>query len=290
MRAAHVFAFLSVIFMGLSAPLSAKQYPDHKTLFVNDYANLLPAKTEKRVTDALTKLRRETGIEASVLTLDTRSDFDPSTSLESFATGLFNDWGIGDAQRNDGILILVIHADREMRIELGSGYDRGYDYVAESVIDDFFLPHFRDGDYAVGIEAGTNATIREIAYRKADDQPPPEQSKKNDTGDLIPWIVGGVALVVTLAVVLWQRIVDVTTRLKTCPKCGRKGGLRSFRSVITSATRNHSGTGRRVTRCTYCDYENETTYTIPRISSSSSSSGGSFGGGSSSGGGASGRW
>jgi len=288
MRAAHVFAFLSVIFMGLSAPLSAKQYPDHKTLFVNDYANLLPAKTEQRVTDALTKLRRETGIEASVLTLDTRSDFAPSTSLESFATGLFNDWGIGDAQRNDGILILVIHADREMRIELGSGYDRGYDYVAESVIDDFFLPHFRDGDYAVGIEAGTNATIREIAYRKADGQPPPKQ--KSNSGGLVFWIVGGVMLLVAVVSFLGRRIADTMTRLKTCHKCGRKGGLRRFRSVITSATRNHSGTGRRVTRCTYCDYENETTYTIPRISSSSSSSGGSFGGGSSSGGGASGRW
>jgi hypothetical protein len=62
--------------------------------------------------------------------------------IESFATNLFNAWGIGDAERNDGVLLLVARDDRLVRIELGAGYDpfdegRLWTVFNEHILSDF---------------------------------------------------------------------------------------------------------------------------------------------------------
>src|SRR5690606_18788505 len=103
----------------------------------------------------------------TVLTIATRGDYDPSPSIEAFATGLFNAWGIGDASRNDGILVLVATNEREMRLELGAAYDQGYDVLAQDIVSRFFLPDIRDGDPARGIVGGSGEVMARIARRHA---------------------------------------------------------------------------------------------------------------------------
>ena len=78
------------------------------------------------------------------------------------ATGLFNAWGIGDAQRNDGVLILIARYDREMRIEIGRGYGSEWNARMQRVIDTAFLSAFRQDEYQQGIENGVDATILEL--------------------------------------------------------------------------------------------------------------------------------
>ena len=56
----------------------------------------------------------------TIITLESQAPYAPDETLEEFATNLFNNWGIGDAARNDGILVLVLPDDRAMRIELGA--------------------------------------------------------------------------------------------------------------------------------------------------------------------------
>ncbi|MCG6904881.1 MAG: TPM domain-containing protein [Rhodobacter sp.] len=143
--------------------LDGGRLPDYDNIYVNDYAGLLQPSAEKRIRDDLIGLYRNTGIEMTVLTIDRTSDYGHRGSIESFATRLFNTWGIGNALRNDGVLILVARDDREMRIELGRGYGRERDADMKRVIDTVFLPAFRLNDYQDGIEAGVAATIFEVA-------------------------------------------------------------------------------------------------------------------------------
>ena len=144
------FAFAVLAALCLSAPAKAETFPAHSDLFVNDHAGVLDPAAEDGLRATLGALATETGIEMTVLTIRSRDDYDPSASIEAFATGLFNDWGIGRADRNDGILVLVATADREMRIELGSAYGQGYDVLAQDIISRFFLPDFRAGDHQRG--------------------------------------------------------------------------------------------------------------------------------------------
>ena len=145
-----------------AASVSAETYPAHPDVYVNDYAGLLSVSEEAQVRTWLTELYDRKGIEMTVLTLTTMRDFGWSGEIEPYATRLFNTWGIGNAERNDGVLLLVAKADRQMRIEIGAGYDSSWDAKMQEVIDDEILPEFRADRYNIGIIDGVKASIHAL--------------------------------------------------------------------------------------------------------------------------------
>jgi len=79
---------------------------------------------------------------------------------------LGNRWGIGDNERNDGILILVAPNERRARISTGTGMEAMLtDEEAKAVIDQM-TPHFRSNDFAGGLSAAVEA----IAAQTGDTQ------------------------------------------------------------------------------------------------------------------------
>jgi len=273
---------LTLLFLLCAAPLAAQDFPAPLTPYVNDFADLLPEADEAQLTARLENLRTSHGVEMTVVTLRSRADYGPSDTIEEFATGLFNAWGVGDATRNHGILVLVARQDREMRIELGSGYDSGWDWQARVVIEDYFLPSFRADNYLRGILTGTAQTIERIAIAHATGAESPRNS------DAPVWIVAMLGFIAVLGLALRNTISDRLMAFRRCPNCAHRG-LQVARDTLTPASLAAPGQGRRELRCPACDHHDTTIYVIPRMRPKSSS-GGSFGGGSSSGGGASGRW
>ena len=278
-----LFTFALILLpLSLLAQEGNREFPKYTSTYINDFADLLPADTRSRITDKMYDLRTEHGIEMTVATFSSRHDYGDHGSLERFATGLFNQWGVGNADRNDGILLLVLHKDREMRIELGSGYGRDFDWAAQNVIDDFILPEFRNDNYAVGIEAGVNAAIREIALVKAEGGEPAQEGS-----DYVSWSITGVFLAFMGMLMQRQRIGDGLVRLKRCPKCGQRN-LHRTREILEVADKTKTGQGILSTGCSNCDHRIDKQYTIAKVTTGEASA--TFGGGSSSGGGASGRW
>ena len=123
--------------------------------------------------------------------MKSQKPYAPGETLEDFATNLFDDWGIGDATRNDGILVLVLPNDRAMRIELGAGYDASWNNEAGRLIDRSYLPSFRSDKYARGIKDGVADTIALLArpYEKG------HPATKSNNSPLV-FIVGLFAAVV----------------------------------------------------------------------------------------------
>jgi len=97
-------------------------YPAFYSGLTNDFANILSDEAEARINAELQAARDSRGLEMAVVTIRSREDYAPSTGIAQFAARLFNGWGIGRPDINDGILLLVAIEDREMRIALGSGY------------------------------------------------------------------------------------------------------------------------------------------------------------------------
>lgn len=271
------------------APSERLAYPAPLTAFVSDHADILDPATEARITEALVAARNDPGAEVAVVTVASRTDYGPHPSIESFANGLFNAWGIGDAARNNGILILVAAEDREMRIELGAGHPRAWDFTAEEIVHRIMLPAFRAGDLPGGLEAGSLAAIDRIARPFAAGLPAPERSFRTRLAEWqAPLAFLGVvgALFGAVGLRLWR------TRHPACPNCGRRRTVVDRRTTVP-ATRETPGTAEETITCRACRERTWRSYPVPftRVSprgSGASSSG--FGGGSSSGGGASGRW
>lgn len=278
-----IAAVILTLCLGLSA--GAQTYPDYTSTTVNDFAGLLPPGEERALSDRLAQLERETGVEMTVVTLPSQNAYAPGMTLEAFATGLFNHWGVGKAATNDGVMVLILLDDRAMRLELGLAYGWDWDRVAQSVLDDAFLPAFRAGDYPRGIRQGTEATIERIVMPFREGRPVPAPSTSEDGGGGVLAFLAFFGFALILAARRW--LGDQLVRLRACPNCGARALSRN-RTTLASATRSAAGRGELVVRCDNCGYENRSTFTIPRLRSSSS--GGSFGGGRSGGGGASGRW
>lgn len=280
---------LLFVFMVWATGLAAQTYPQYQSTSVNDYANLLPPDQEAALVERLETLKADTGVEMTVLTLGAQAAFSPDQSLEAFATGLFNTWGIGDAQAHDGVLVLVLRTDRAMRIELGAGYDRDWDLMAKRVVEQYFLPAFREDDYAAGITTGVEAVIDKIVlpFRAGEKSP----VRAIDPDRLLK-IVGAVVLGSIAAIMVIVRFFRAMIhRLRKCPDCGR-GGLNKTRLVTAPASPTIGGRGINRFHCSFCDYSDDQHFTTSKLRTTGTGShrGRRFGGGRSGGGGASGRW
>lgn len=269
-----IFAFLVSATSAL-----AQSYPDYNSTTVNDYAGLLDDASEARLITQLEELKKDTGVEMTVLTLSRQDMFEPDQTLEAFATGLFNEWGIGNKTSNDGVLVMVLRTDRAMRIELGGAFGRDWDRTTARVIDRSFLPAFKEDRYQDGIEAGVTDTIDTIVTPfLAGEDAPTGSGTNNWVWAIVVAVFGGIGALV---------FKDKFVKMKKCPECGQRH-LDRTRHVKTKATKMTAGDGDMITTCSNCTYRDVVPNTISRISTSKSSS--SFGGGSSSSGGASGKW
>lgn len=155
-------ALALVTVMTLGQAVQAQSFPDHYDNYVNDFADLLDREEERRLREMLEPLRENHGIEFVVVTIHRMSDYGHQGPIEPFATRLFNYWGVGNAERNDGVMMLVSRQDRVMRIEVGSGYGTSKDAAMKDIIDDAILSRFRRGQYPEGIERGVELVIRDL--------------------------------------------------------------------------------------------------------------------------------
>src|SRR5215216_3744987 len=138
-----LFAWALALLLTFTASIAnAKSgYPQRVDPAINDFADLLSPTDATAVRSMLQELRRDTGKELVVVTIASIDQYSTADkTIESFATNLFNSWGIGDRQRNDGVLLLVAVNDRRVRIELGDGYPHSADEDMAIVIDSMILP------------------------------------------------------------------------------------------------------------------------------------------------------
>jgi len=141
-------------------------YPLPTDDYVNDYANVITAPDAEAIRKMFKDLEYQTGIEAVVVTINSIRDYSTGdTTIESFATNLFNTWGIGHKRENNGVLILVAVGDRKCRIELGKGYGRRYDSVMKQIIDEKMIPYFKANDYSRGIYEGSRSVIENVTKK-----------------------------------------------------------------------------------------------------------------------------
>ncbi len=161
-----LFACIQAV-LPASARAQEKDYapdPNPDAGYVTDLANLLTQEQEDRIEGWLYTNEKEQGFEIVVVTINSIKDYPgtPNDSIESFATGLFDTYGIGNMPRNDGILLLIARNDRKARIKLGAAYGTNRDRDANRIMQKKIVRHFKKNRYAKGISVGVRAIMREF--------------------------------------------------------------------------------------------------------------------------------
>ena len=129
---------------------------DYEKNFSNEQLNIL---------DSIIILHEiETSNEIAIVTLE----IDTATikSLEEFqefSLELFNEWGVGKDEKDNGIVIIFSKKLRMIRIEVGEGLTTKLtDEEAKAIIDNLIIPAFKKTSYFDGILRGLSEIINEI--------------------------------------------------------------------------------------------------------------------------------
>ena len=121
---------------------------------VNDFANVIPAQYERDITALATDVFKKTGVAIVVCTMPTIGDDD----VDSYANRLFENWGIGQKGKDNGLLIFNVTDIRRVRIEVGYGLEGIInDAKAGDVMREYILRYLKQNDYGQGFLAGTMA-------------------------------------------------------------------------------------------------------------------------------------
>lgn len=159
-RAARLLPAL-VLWLGLLLPLLAWAEPELPTLSgrVVDAAGLLSPEQETSLTERLAAEEAGSSNQIVVVTLPDLQGYD----IADIGLRLGREWGIGQAGKDNGALLIVAPTERKVRIEVGYGLE-GFltDAMSSHIIRREILPAFRDEDYPRGIEQGVNAMLGAI--------------------------------------------------------------------------------------------------------------------------------
>jgi len=241
------------------------------TGYVNDYAAIFTADQEALLESKLIEFEAKNSTEISVVTIKSLE----GGEINDFATRLFEKWGIGKKDKDNGVLFLIAIEDRDVRIEVGYGLESQLnDSKVGRILDTSVIPHFKTGNYAQGMIDGTDAIIRNILV-------PVTQPVKNTSNDLF-FIVIFIGIVVFMVI-----IVVASSNLKRAsknvpPKITERYIPPSY--YIPSPPSQSSSTPRR-TSSSSSSYKPSRPYKAPSFSGFKG-----FGGGMSGGGGASRKW
>src|SRR3972149_2780902 len=117
MKTLLAFSFL-LAFSILFSSAYAQEIPT-LTPYVTDLANVIDSSYETMINDYASQLEATTTAEIAVLTVDSTLPL----SIDQYAVEVFEENGIGQADKDNGVLVVVAIQDRQWRLEIGYGVE-----------------------------------------------------------------------------------------------------------------------------------------------------------------------
>ena len=129
-------------------------------IYVQDNAGVFSASVSGYLQSLGRQLDQKTTAQLVVVTVPSLK----GAPLEDYSLQILRQWGIGNKEKNNGVLMLISTGDRKSRIEVGYGLEGALtDGVTGQIQDQYMIPYFRKGNYEEGIARGYEALARRIA-------------------------------------------------------------------------------------------------------------------------------
>ncbi len=235
MKTTHSFpaCLLTILLLFACAlPVQADSLPEPTSQFyVLDEAGVLGSAAEARIVSENQALFALTGAEIAVVCVDTTG----TTDIADYAYGLFNKWGIGSAERNNGVLILLSIGEDDYWVLQGEGLE---ETLTSGMLklwnNDYLEPHFAKKQYEDGVLALFDVlvahfeTVYSVDIQSWDGAPgeftPKDALTEEDTGR-----GGGASVFMTLVIIA---IVVLFVLIILNNSGGGGGGHRHTRTFV----------------------------------------------------------
>lgn len=124
---------------------------------VNDFTGTLTKQQVDALEAKLVAYDDSTSNQIAVVVVTTTGDY----TVSDFALQILRQWGVGNKEINNGIVVLVAKADRKINIQVGYGLEGALpDVTAKRIIENEITPNFKEGNYYRGIDEGLDAIIK----------------------------------------------------------------------------------------------------------------------------------
>jgi uncharacterized protein len=158
---------------------------------VSDFAGILTPEQKNALEDLCRDLRAKTGAQLAVVVLKSLQ----GGQIDDFAERLFKKWGIGQADKRNGVLLLVALDDHKARIETGYGLEGVLpDILGGQILREQLFPAFKQQQYYAGLSAAV-ARIVEIIEKN---EPAPAMNAQPQ--GQFPWEA---AIILCLFLTVW---------------------------------------------------------------------------------------
>lgn len=162
----------NVLFLALLFPLLASaqlKIPELWGTPVHDEANLLQPAFVSQLEQQLKLYEDSTSNQIAILIIPSLQD----VPLEDYTHRVAEEWKLGQAEKDNGVLLFIAKNDRKVRIEVGEGLEGVLpDAVSNQIIRNELAPHFRQDNYEQGVQAAVNAIIQAIGGEYKAEQGP----------------------------------------------------------------------------------------------------------------------
>ncbi|MGH8747239.1 MAG: TPM domain-containing protein [Burkholderiales bacterium] len=171
---------------------------------VTDLTGTLSAQQKSALESRLAAFEAKKGSQIAVLMV-------PSTrpeTIEQYSIRVAEQWKLGRKGVDDGVLLVVAKDDHALRIEVGYGLEGVIpDATAWRVINEIIVPRFRAGDYAGGVDAGTQALMGLV---QGEPLPAPREAAREGSPGLS---LNGVFFAVVVAMVFGSLLTAMLGRV-----------------------------------------------------------------------------
>jgi uncharacterized protein len=209
--------------LGLWAAQGALTFP-RPTGYVNDVAHLLAPPSRASLEQRLAQYDKTTGNQIAIAIFPDLG----GVPINDFSVGLEEAWKVGRRGKDNGLLLLVAVAERQVRIEVGYGLEgKVTDADAGTIIRDVIAPAFRAGRYGDGLSSAVDEIIRLIGSGPLSPAAtPPSGRTQWISGQASGWL-GFFILVMAF---IGLALIFSWAQARRCPRCGARLELGPQRS------------------------------------------------------------
>lgn len=128
--------------------------------YVSDFENLYSIQEQKIISELITAFEDKTSNQIAIATIPDLGNYD---NIDDLSFDLANFWGVGQRDKDNGVLLVISSAKRKVSIKTGYGVEKLLtDQEAKSIIDNVILPEFKKGEFYKGTQAGLLNIIKEL--------------------------------------------------------------------------------------------------------------------------------
>lgn len=159
---------------------------------VYDYVDLLSTSQKKSLEQKLIRYADSTSTQIVVIIINSTE----GENINFLGAQWGQKWGIGQADEDNGILILLAEGDRKIAINTGYGVEEFLtDAMSKRIIDRRIIPEFKRGDYYAGLNAGADAIFEVLTGEFREDRSF-DNNGNFPFGAILPFIIFIVILII----------------------------------------------------------------------------------------------